>query len=471
MSAIYNYSDSISAGNTLNETLAAMNRQIDAQNSLSRDNFNVLRQDEKNNKIAANNNLNQTKVKDRESEGLEGAGVITTINELAKRRGAANKLAKGFANQAEEISSSVKPAIEGGNAGEALSTASRSVSSALSGLPSLPSANISNSSPAEVVGAASKSGPILARDASRGSDLPSLDFFNGSPSVLPGSSGVDSVNEFGRNLDAAGVPGGAGRSPILERLPFEGEADDLVRSRARLNFLENLPAPRSAAAPSAASPAVSDIIKPIASEGPTPSGAGVARESLRESLKATGVDAPTFASRNIAQSTLPEGSEANLIGGAAEVAEKPAEDVVEDVGKDVGGSTAGEVVGGLLKGATIATGAYDAIKDIADPKSFHKLDKLGTVSNIAGIVTGGLETAGLAADATGIGAVVGVPLQALGLVSGAVGLGAGVLDDIFGEKKKQAAVKRLPTIAPAAKAPQQSQVAFRSALGGGELVQ
>lgn len=448
MSAIYNYSDSISNGNTLNETLAAMNRQIDAQNSLSRDNFNVLRQDENNNRIAANNNLNQTKVKDRESEGLEGAGVITTINELAKRRGAANKLAesaKGFANQAEQVGSSIRPAIEGGNSAEELSTASRSVSSALSGLPSV------------------KSGPILARDASRGSDLPGLDFFNGSPSVLPGSSGVDSVNEFGRSLDAAGIPGGAGRSPILERLPFEGEADDLVRSRARLNFLENLPAPGPTT-----SPAVSDIIKPIASPAGAP---GVARESLRESLKATGVDAPTFASRNIAQSTLPEGSEANLIGGAAEVAEEPAEDVAEDVGKDVGGSSAGEVVGGLLKGATIATGAYDAIKDIANPKSFQKLDKLGKVSNVAGVITGGLETAGLAADATGVGAVVGVPLQALGLISGAVGLGAGVVDDIFGEKKKQAAVKRLPTISPAAKAPQQSQVAFRSALGGGELVQ
>ena len=68
----------------------------------------------------------------------------------------------------------------------------------------------------------------------------------------------------------------------------------------------------------------------------------------------------------------------------------------------------------MLKGATIATGGYDAVKDIADPSSFKKLDTLGKVSNISNIVSGGLEGAGLALEATGVGAPLGALIQGAG---------------------------------------------------------
>jgi len=170
----------------------------------------------------------------------------------------------------------------------------------------------------------------------------------------------------------------------------------------------------------------------------------------------------------------------NLVrrAGATDETASKAGNLVTRAVKSIGteGGALGEGISGALKGATILTGGYDLGKDIFGGKgSFSQLGGKGftadKVSNVANIASGGLEAAGLALDATGVGAVAGVPLQALGLISGAVGLGAGLIGDITGEKKQKAAVKAMPTISPSAKAPQQKAPAFQSAFQGGQLVQ
>ena len=559
MSEIYGYANAVSSGNSADELVGNIRRQINAQNSLARDNFSKLRQNEKDNTLVARGNLQKTKIKDRESEGLEGAGVMTTLNELSKRRGdlkiLGNKV-KGFSNQASKISESLRPSADivrdtlGGDGG---------VPRGAQGLDSLLFS---------VGGAGRSQAGILSRDA-RTSDLPSLDFFNSSPDNLPdlpiGSGATNIINRgenTGFELVSRGEPGiSTGGLPLITPARFRsltgaetsvreattgvnvsGNLDDEVAEGAENlsipatrsgisrflggDFADNTPAgffknrvefnqpkendilapetegttnvsdapdilagltgqrPAVVASSVAAerAPAIIDatqpsgassLIRPVAPiEQAGSSSAPSAIESLRESLKAgSSAPAPTFASRQIASSVLPEGSEASILGGASEVAEGTGEKVAEKAG----GVSAGELVGGALKGATILTGGYDLVKDIGSKGYFSNLGGKGftadKVSNVAGVITGGLETAGLVADATGIGAVVGVPLQALGLISGAVGLASGIIGDVADEKKKTQAVGKLPSISASAKAPQAIRPAFESAFQGGTLVQ
>ena len=559
MSEIYGYANAVSSGNSADELVGNIRRQINAQNSLARDNFSKLRQNEKDNTLVARGNLQKTKIKDRESEGLEGAGVMTTLNELSKRRGdlkiLGNKV-KGFSNQASKISESLRPSADivrdtlAGDGG---------VPRGAQGLDSL----LFSVGGARARAAAGPAG-ILSRDA-RSSDLPSLDFFNSSPDNLPdlpiGSGATNIINRgenTGFELVSRGEPGiSTGGLPLITPARFRsltgaetsvreattgvnvsGNLDDEVAEGAENlsipatrsgisrflggDFADNTPAgffknrvefnqpkendilapetegttnvsdapdilagltrqtPAVVAssvaaerAPAVATSGASSLIRPVAPiEQAGSSSAPSAIESLRESLKAgSSAPAPTFASRQIASSVLPEGSEASILGGASEVAEGTGEKVAEKAG----GVSAGELVGGALKGATILTGGYDLVKDIGSKGYFSNLGGKGftadKVSNVAGVITGGLETAGLVADATGIGAVVGVPLQALGLISGAVGLASGIIGDVADEKKKTQAVGKLPSISASAKAPQAIRPAFESAFQGGTLVQ
>ena len=559
MSEIYGYANAVSSGNSADELVGNIRRQINAQNSLARDNFSKLRQNEKDNTLVARGNLQKTKIKDRESEGLEGAGVMTTLNELSKRRGdlkiLGNKV-KGFSNQASKISESLRPSAD-------------IVRDTLAGDGGVPRGAQGLDSLLFSVGGAGRSqAGILSRDA-RTSDLPSLDFFNSSPDNLPdlpiGSGATNIINRgenTGFELVSRGEPGiSTGGLPLITPARFRsltgaetsvreattgvnvsGNLDDEVAEGAENlsipatrsgisrflggDFGDNTPAgffknrvefnqpkendilapetegttnvsdapdilagltgqrPAVVASSVAAerAPAIIDatqpsgassLIRPVAPiEQAGSSSAPSAIESLRESLKAgSSAPAPTFASRQIASSVLPEGSEASILGGASEVAEGTGEKVAEKAG----GVSAGELVGGALKGATILTGGYDLVKDIGSKGYFSNLGGKGftadKVSNVAGVITGGLETAGLVADATGIGAVVGVPLQALGLISGAVGLASGIIGDVADEKKKTQAVGKLPSISASAKAPQAIRPAFESAFQGGTLVQ
>ena len=132
MSEIYGYADAVGAGNTADETLNGIRRQINAQNSLSRDNFAKLRMDEQQNKIIAKSNLANTKIKDRESEGLEGAGIITALNDISKRKGQMEKLGSkltGYMKQAGATNPELRPISEGGAGDDLLSSAQSRLSS------------------------------------------------------------------------------------------------------------------------------------------------------------------------------------------------------------------------------------------------------------------------------------------------------------------------------------------------------
>ncbi len=102
------------------------------------------------------------------------------------------------------------------------------------------------------------------------------------------------------------------------------------------------------------------------------------------------------------------------------------------------GKTVGEKAGSIGKlglastGLTVGLGLMDTIDDINSGKIDGK-NSAERVSNVAGIVSGGLEAVGTGLDLTGVGAPVGVALNLLG---GAVGLvGAG--EDIAGERQEQ----------------------------------
>ena len=415
MSEIYGFANAVSAGNSADEAMAGIRRQIDAQNSLARDNFSKLRQNEKQNKIVARGNLANTKVKDRESEGLEGAGVMTTLNELSKRRGdlkiLGNKV-KGFANQASKISENLRPSADIVRDSSSAPRGARALDSLLFG-----SANSAQPRSANAVG-------ILSRDA-RTNDLPSLDFFNSSPANLPdlpiGSGATNIINRgenTGFELVSRGAPGiSTGGLPLITPARFRsltgaetsvreattgvnvsGNLDDEVAEGAEnlsipatrsgisrflgQDFSDNTPAgffknrvefnqpkendilapetegttnisdapdilaglarssgapaptPAPIATPTEVAPSPSSLIRPVAPiESAQRAAPTSAIESLRESLKAgSSAPAPTFASRQIASSVLPEGSEASILGGAAEVAEGTGEKVAEKAG-------------------------------------------------------------------------------------------------------------------------------------------
>jgi len=103
------------------------------------------------------------------------------------------------------------------------------------------------------------------------------------------------------------------------------------------------------------------------------------------------------------------------------------------VGKSVGekASSIGKL-GIASTGLSIGLGLMDAVDDI----SSHKIEGKNSaekVSNVAGMVSGGLEAVGTALDLTGVGAPVGVALNLLGGLAGLVGGGS----DLIGENEER----------------------------------
>ena len=401
MSNIYNFASQISQGNVADERIRAVNRQIDAQNALARDNFNSLRQSEKENKAVAEQNLSQSEVEDRADEGQEGSKVLSSVNDLIASR---NKGKEAVPDEAEkspdEVDSSNAPQSEGGNQEPLEET---------------------NNSSGRLDESANNPIEIDADDVANLKDprFPTTSRLlgDGEFDVVREKADFDSDRLFDINSQGRPMPNDSDGARYVVRAYPVNEGNPM-RSSNLLNPIEN-----NVEAPAATS---EDLVSNLArSAGASDEVAGKAGNLVSRGLKAIGTE----------------------------------------------GGVLGEGLSGALKGATILTGGYDAVKDIADPKSFGKLDTGDKVSNIAGIVSGGLETAGLAATATGLGAPVGAVLEGLGLLSGAVGLGAGLIGDITGEKKQQTAVSKMPTIAPQAKAPQQQKVSFQSAFQGGQLVQ
>lgn len=408
MSEIYGFSNAVSAGNSADELLGGIRRQIDAQNSIARDNFAKLRQGEKENKIVAQGNLEQTDIKDRAGEGEEGGKVMSAVNDLtAKKTGSSVDTS---VKESTELRSGDEPAVspetapqsEGGEGG------------AVAG-PSEP-ITLSSEQVTNVAG---------------GGDLKDPRY--------PETSRLLGDGEF-----------------ELRREKTDFDSDRLVRTTAEGRVL----------------PSGESGSNFVVRAYPVNEGNPVRNSNLVNPIE-----------NNVAETTRGGATEdlvSNLVrrAGATDETASKAGNLVTRAVKSIGteGGALGEGISGALKGATILTGGYDLGKDIFGGKgSFSQLGGKGftadKVSNVANIASGGLEAAGLALDATGVGAVAGVPLQALGLISGAVGLGAGLIGDITGEKKQKAAVKAMPTISPSAKAPQQKAPAFQSAFQGGQLVQ
>jgi hypothetical protein len=128
--------------------------------------------------------------------------------------------------------------------------------------------------------------------------------------------------------------------------------------------------------------------------------------------------------------------------------------VGEDAVKGAGDLGDALKVGG--QALAVGMGALDGIEDISSGKIVGN-NTAEKVSNVAGIASGVLEGAGLALDATGVGAPVGVALNVLGGIAGLVGAGA----DIVGEEEEKKSAQDAVKAAQAAPVKQQAQMAVQ----------
>ncbi len=125
-------------------------------------------------------------------------------------------------------------------------------------------------------------------------------------------------------------------------------------------------------------------------------------------------------------------------------------DASEFLGENVSkGVSIGEKVSSIGKlgiastGLSVGMGLLDGIQDLESGK-IEGNNTAERVSNVAGIVSGGLEAAGTALDLTGFGAPVGV---ALNLAGGLAGLVSGVSDAVGEVQENQAATKTATDVA------------------------
>lgn len=112
-------------------------------------------------------------------------------------------------------------------------------------------------------------------------------------------------------------------------------------------------------------------------------------------------------------------------------------------------------------GLSVGLGVLDAVDDLESGK-IEGNNAAERVSNVAGMVSGGLEAVGTALDLTGVGAPVGVALNLLG---GLAGLASGVSDIVGEEEEKEKSVSQQKTLqkAPVPQEKLQSLVATGTA--------
>ena len=91
---------------------------------------------------------------------------------------------------------------------------------------------------------------------------------------------------------------------------------------------------------------------------------------------------------------------------------------------------------------SVGLGALDAVEDISAGKIVGN-NAAERVSNVAGMASGALEGAGLALDATGVGAPLGVALNVLGGIAGLVSGGADIVGQEEEKKSAQGVVKQI----------------------------
>jgi hypothetical protein len=237
-------------------------------------------------------------------------------------------------------------------------------------------------------------------------ELPNLNFFADKVAdVRPGEDNINSVVSFGRhNFGVVGDPisgpstmaGGVNRGLLQETLGNIGGTSNAERAQY---FTARAQSRLGSLGPD------TNLYNPI---------------EARQALKAGGSDTPVFASGKTAQATLPEGASADVLGAGSKLS-------------NVKSAVPGTIARGL-QGLNVLGGAVDAGEDIV--KGGISGDNTASkVSNVAGTISGGLEAAGLAMDATGIGAPLGALVGGLGAAAGAVGLVSGVIGDLKDEGK------------------------------------
>lgn len=131
------------------------------------------------------------------------------------------------------------------------------------------------------------------------------------------------------------------------------------------------------------------------------------------------------------------------------------------------GATIGEKASSIGKlgiastGLSVGLGVLDAVDDLESGK-IEGNNAAERVSNVAGMVSGGLEAVGTALDLTGVGAPVGVALNLLG---GLAGLAGGISDIVGEEEEKEKSVSQQKTLqkAPVPQEKLQSLVATGTA--------
>jgi len=134
-----------------------------------------------------------------------------------------------------------------------------------------------------------------------------------------------------------------------------------------------------------------------------------------------------------------------------------------------------------MKGLSVLGGGIDLVKDISSKAgTFGQMgtsEKVNNVSTIATGISAGLEGAGAVLDATGVGAIVGIPLgivgavaEGVGLATGAVSLASGVYSDIKEEAGTGAQVKKQATVTNKTPTPTLiNHIASRSQFGTGSI--
>ena len=173
---------------------------------------------------------------------------------------------------------------------------------------------------------------------------------------------------------------------------------------------------------------------------------------------------------------------AETISKGAPPVEEASESVVVSSSFDedkVAGGVGDIGISGAMKGLAVLGGGIDLVKDISEKAgTFGKLGTSEKINNVSTIATGmaaGLEGAGAALDATGVGAAIGIPLgivgavaEGVGLAAGAVSLGSGIYSDVKEELQGSSKVqKQANTHTPAPTLI--NHVAQRSQFGTGSI--
>lgn len=137
------------------------------------------------------------------------------------------------------------------------------------------------------------------------------------------------------------------------------------------------------------------------------------------------------------------------------------------------GESIGEKAGSIGKlgiastGLSVGMGILDAVDDLKAGK-IEGNNSAERVSNVAGMVSGGLEAVGTALDLTGVGAPVGVALNLLGGLAGAV---SGISDIVGEEEEKTKSIQKEQTLQKAPVPQEKLQALVATGTAGADVKQ